>query len=211
MQLLSVQVGKADSFQYQGKTQSTAINKKPVQLPIYLGSRHFSGDEQADLIYHGGVDKAVCVYAFEHYSHWEQFLEIPLTFGAFGENMTVLGMLEPDVCIGNIYLIGETLVQVSQPRQPCHKLGHRHNRVDLPLHVQKTGYTGFYFRVLQEGWVGINPSILLEKEDPLKVTISFANQIMFTDKRDPEGVRRILAVPSLSESWRQILSKRLMQ
>jgi MOSC domain-containing protein YiiM len=210
MQLLSVQIGKADSFQYQGKTQSTAINKQPVKLPIYLGAQHFTGDEQADLIRHGGVDKAVCVYPFEHYSHWEAFLEQSLAFGAFGENMTVLGMLEQDVCIGNVYRIGETLVQVSQPRQPCYKLGYRHNREDLRLHVQQAGFTGFYFRVLQEGWIGIDPIIILEKEDPLKVSISFANQVMFHAKQDVAGIRKILAVQALSQSWRETLSKRLM-
>jgi MOSC domain-containing protein YiiM len=210
MQLLSVQVGKADSFQHQGKTLSTAINKQPVRLPVYLGPQQLTGDEQADLIHHGGVDKAVCVYSFEHYSHFEQLLEISLSFGAFGENLTMLGMLEQDVCIGNIYRIGETLVQVSQPRQPCYKLGHRFNRMDLPLHVQQTGFTGFYCRVLQEGSIGIDPPILLEKEDPLKVSISFANQIMFNAKQDVAGIREILAVQALSYSWRETLGKRLM-
>jgi MOSC domain-containing protein YiiM len=211
MQLLSIQVGKADSFQYKGKTLTTAINKQSVQLPIYLGSQQFIGDEQADLIHHGGIDKAVCVYAYEHYSHWEQFLEHSLPFGAFGENLTMLGMLEQDVCIGNVYRIGGALVQVSQPREPCYKLSHRHNRVDLPLHMQQTGFTGFYFRVLQEGWVGVDPSILLEKEDPLKITISFANEIMFKDKQDLEGIKRILAVEALSASWRETMGKRLMK
>jgi MOSC domain-containing protein YiiM len=210
VQLLSVQVGKADSFHYQGKPLSTAINKQPVQLPIYLGSQQFTGDEQADLIHHGGADKAVCVYAYEHYSHWEQFLEHSLSYGAFGENLTMHGMLEQDVCIGSVYRIGETLVQVSQPRQPCYKLGHRHNRVELPLEVQRTGYTGFYFRVLQEGWIGIDPQIVLEQKDPLKVTISFANQIMFNDKQNQDRIQRLLAVQALSESWRQTLSKRLV-
>jgi MOSC domain-containing protein YiiM len=207
MQLVSVQVGKVESFLHNNKDMTTAIHKHPVKLPIFLGQQ-FIGDEQADLVNHGGADKAVCVYSYEHYAHWEQSLEQSLSLGAFGENMTVLGMLEHDICIGNIYRIGETLVQVSQPRQPCYKLGLRYDRADLPLLVQQTGFTGFYIRVLQEGWIGTDPQIHLEKLDPLMVTISFANEIMFKDKQNVEGVQKMLAVEALSESWRIFLEKR---
>jgi MOSC domain-containing protein YiiM len=209
MQILSVQVGKAESFLFNNKDMTTAIHKQPAKLPILLRYQQLSGDEQADGVHHGGADKAVCVYSYEHYPHWESFLELPLTFGAFGENLTVHGMLEEDTFIGNIYRIDEALVQVSQPRQPCYKLGYRHNRSDLPHLLQQTGYTGFYFRVLQEGWLGTNPQISLEKLDPLQVTLSFANQIMFTDKEDLAGIRKVLAVKALSESWRSVLVKRL--
>jgi MOSC domain-containing protein YiiM len=210
MQLLSVQVGQTDSFQFHGKTLTTAINKQPVKLPIFLGSQQITGDEQADLVHHGGSDKAVCVYSYEHYAHWEQFLDHALSYGAFGENLTMLGMTEQDVCIGNIYRIGEALVQVSQPRQPCYKLGHRHDREDLPLQVQQTGFTGFYFRVLEEGWIGNDPKISLEKLDPLKVSIANANQFMHKDKADLQGIRKVLAVEALSHSWRETLGKRIV-
>lgn len=209
MQLLSVQVGKIESFLYNDKEMTTAIHKQAVELPIFLGFQNFTGDEQADLKNHGGADKAICVYAYEHYAHWEQILALPLANGAFGENLTVLGMLEPDICIGNIYRIDETLVQVSQPRQPCFKLGHRHNRPDMQLLVQQTGFSGFYLRVLQEGWIGANSQIHLVKQDPLSVTLAFANHIMFKDKEDIEGLRKVLAVEALSESWKIALRKRL--
>jgi MOSC domain-containing protein YiiM len=210
MQVLSVQVGKVESFLFNDKEMTTAIHKESGVLPIFLGFQNFKGDEQADIKNHGGADKAVCVYSYEHYAHWEQVLACNLPYGAFGENLTVLGMLEPDICIGNIYRIDEALVQVSQPRQPCYKLGYRHNRPDMPLLVQQTGFTGFYLRVLQEGWIGMDPDIQLEKLDPLQVTLSFANKIMFTDKEDLEGVRKVLNVEALSEGWKVALRKRLV-
>lgn len=209
MRLLSVQVGKVGSFLFNNKEVTTAIHKGPAEMPIYLGIENLSGDEQADLKNHGGADKAICVYAYEHYAHWEQVLELPLANGAFGENLTVLGMLEADICIGDVYKMDETLVQVSQPRQPCYKLGHRHNRPDMPFLVQQTGFTGFYFRVLQAGWLTESSQIQLVKQDPLKVTIAYANRIMFTDKEDIVGLRKVLAVEALSASWKAALSKRL--
>jgi MOSC domain-containing protein YiiM len=209
MQLLSVQVGKVESFLFNNKELTTAIHKKTAEMPVYLGLQNFSGDEQADLKNHGGADKAICVYSYEHYAHWEQVLALPLANGAFGENLTVLGMLESDICIGDIYSIDETLVQVSQPRQPCFKLGHRHKRPDMPLLVQQTGFTGFYFRVIQEGWISANSQIHLVQQDPLKVSVAFANQIMYTDTVNIEGLKRVLAVEALSASWKMALSKRM--
>ena len=112
------------------------------------------GDGQADLVNHGGVDKAICVYPLAHYPHWQEMIGRELSPAAFGENFTVDGLTEADVCIGDTWRVGEdVLVQVSQPRQPCWKLARRWQRKTLALEVQESGKTGWYFRVLEEGTV----------------------------------------------------------
>jgi MOSC domain-containing protein YiiM len=207
--IVSINVGKPMNLHFNGKELLTAIHKKPVSEPIFLSFLHFAGDGQADLVHHGGKDKAVCVYPYDHYAYWEKELGRELEAAAFGENLTVKGLVEEDVCIGDVFQLGEAIVQVSQPRQPCHKLAKKHNVEDLPLRVQNTGYTGFYFRVLKEGWVTKESFLRLLNRHPLGVTVSFANHIMYHDKSNKDGIERILRVNELSESWRAILRKRL--
>jgi MOSC domain-containing protein YiiM len=208
-EIVSINVGKPMNLVFNGKELRTGINKKPVTEPIFLSFLHFDGDGQADLIHHGGKDKAVCVYPYDHYAYWEKELGRKLEAAAFGENLTVKGLEEEDVCVGDMFQLGEAVVQVSQPRQPCYKLAKKYNVEDLPLRVQKTGYTGFYFRVLKEGWVTKESRLQLLSRHPLGVTVSFANHIMYHDKYNQEGIERILSVQELSESWRKTLLKRL--
>ena len=153
IEIRSLNVGKPRDLQFGKKEITTGINKKPVSNPVYLSTLNFTGDGQGDLVHHGGRDKAVCVYSYEHYPYWEKELGKPLDFSAFGENLTLLGLTEDELCIGDSFQIGEAVVQVSQPRQPCFKLSLIHERKDMPLLIQNTGYTGYYFRVLKEGMV----------------------------------------------------------
>ncbi|MED2584945.1 MOSC domain-containing protein, partial [Bacillus thuringiensis] len=183
---------------YGGKVIHTGINKKQVKEPVYLSFVKFNGDGQADLVHHGGVDKAVCVYTGDHYPYWEKELNQDLVYGAFGENITVSGMREEDVCIGDTFELGEAIVQVTQPRQPCFKLAKKYNIPKLPLYFQETGYTGFYFRVLKEGWVSSVDTLKSLQSDPKGVSIAFANRIMHKEKQNIEGVKRILEVNALS-------------
>jgi MOSC domain-containing protein YiiM len=208
-EIVSLNVGKPMTVTYNGKELSTGIYKSPVQAPVFLSKLNFDGDGQADLVYHGGVDKAVCVYSYEHYPYWEKELERELPLGAFGENLTVKGIREEDVCIGDIFQLGEAVVQISQPRQPCHKLAKRYDIPTLPVLVQNTGFTGFYFRVLEEGWVKPDDSLRLLTRHPQEITVSFANQIMHHDRQNQEGIEKILDVKELSDSWRKTFRKRL--
>lgn len=132
-----------------------------------------------------------------------------LVYGAFGENITVSGMREEDVCIGDTFQLGEAIVQVTQPRQPCFKLAKKYNIPKLPLYFQDTGYTGFYFRVLKEGWILPVDTLKLLKLDPKGVSILFANRIMHKEKQNSEGLKRILEVNALSTSWRKTFEKRV--
>ncbi|AAS41388.1 MULTISPECIES: MOSC domain-containing protein [Bacillus] len=208
-QLLSLNIGLPKEVTYGGKVIHTGINKKQVKEPVYLSFVKFNGDGQADLVHHGGVDKAVCVYTGDHYPYWEKELNQNLVYGAFGENITVSGMREEDVCIGDTFELGQAIVQVTQPRQPCFKLAKKYNIPKLPLYFQETGYTGFYFRVLKEGWVSSVDTLKRLQSDPKGVSIAFANCIMHKEKQNIEGVKRILEVNALSSSWRKSFEKRI--
>lgn len=130
-------------------------------------------------------------------------------YGAFGENITVSGMREEDVCIGDTFELGQAIVQVTQPRQPCFKLAKKYNIPKLPLYFQETGYTGFYFRVLKEGWVSSVDTLKKLQSNPKGVSVAFANRIMHKEKQNIEGVKRILEVNALSCSWRKSFEKRI--
>ncbi|MFC4769085.1 MOSC domain-containing protein [Effusibacillus consociatus] len=210
LKVVSINIGKPVTINYKDQEVVTGIFKSPINGEIYLSSFNLEGDAQADLVNHGGKDKAVCLYPHEHYPYWEKELGRSLAFGAFGENLTVTGMLEQDVCIGDIFQFGEAVVQISQPRQPCHKLAKKFDVVDLPVRVQNTGLTGFYFRVLKEGCISEDRTLKLMERHPQAVTVAFANQIMHHDKHNADGIRRILDVEELSESWRVTLTKRIL-
>ncbi|TBL67910.1 MOSC domain-containing protein [Paenibacillus thalictri] len=209
MKLVSLLVGKPKELDYRGRPVATAINKEAVQGEVNLYSEQLAGDGQADRVNHGGPDKAVCVYCAEHYPHWERELGAELAYGAFGENFTVTGLTEEKVCIGDIFEIGSALVQVSQPRQPCFKLGLKHGVDELPVLVQESGYTGYYFRVLKEGVVAAGAEIRLVERHSAAVTVDFANEIKYKDKHNYDALRRLLDIPELSASWRDGFTKRL--
>ncbi len=207
----SLNIGFPKKEIFYGKEVTTGICKTPVFETLTLSKLGFEGNGVADLKHHGGPDKAVCVYSMDHYSYWKDILklkpklelEFDLPPAAFGENLTVSNMNEDDVCIGDVFRIGTALVQISQPRQPCKTLAARYGRSDMVKMVVSSGYTGFYFRVLEEGTVKKGDSIVLVKEDHNKVTISFANHIYHHDKKNCEGVEKVLAVKTLSESWQR--------
>ncbi|MDA1529186.1 MOSC domain-containing protein [Bacillus cereus group sp. TH260-2LC] len=202
-------MGLPKEVTYGGKVIHTGINKKQVKEPVYLSFVKFNGDGQADLVHHGGVDKAVCVYTGDHYPYWEKELNQDLVYGAFGENITVSDMREEDVCIGDTFKLGQAIVQVTQPRQPCFKLAKKYNIPKLPLYFQETGYTGFYFRVLKEGWVSSVDTLKRLQSNPKGVSVAFANRIMHKEKQNIEGIKRILEVNALSSSWRKSFEKRI--
>jgi MOSC domain-containing protein YiiM len=199
----------------------SSIFKSPVAGPVFVGKTNLAGDAQGDQKNHGGPDKAICVYAHEHYAHWqEQFGLAELGFGAFGENFTLQGVDESTLCIGDTLAIGraggesaeraeQVIVQVSQPRQPCWKLARRWQIKDFALQVQSIGYTGWYFRVLQEGMVQAGDSLRLIERPYPHLTLAEANRIMHHDKQDWEAIARLLACPLLSASWQKSLRFRL--
>lgn len=208
-QITAIHVGKPEKVLYQNKELYTGINKNKVEKPIFLSFTNFEGDGQADLVHHGGVDKAVCVYCNDHYPYWEQRLNKPMQAGAFGENITLAGAQEDEICIGDIFQAGEALVQVSQPRYPCHKLSKKHDVPDLPLQVIQTGYSGFYLRVLKEGWVSPEASFRLVEKHPQGVSIAFVNRVKNQGRENSEGLKQLIELDVLAQSWRDSLIKQL--
>ncbi len=155
MKLLSIQVGRPLKVNWRRKTVTTGIYKHPVTGRVMLRRYNLEGDEQADLRVHGGWDKAVYVYPSEHYAFWRT--EVPgmrLPYGIFGENFTTEGLDESSVRIGDQFRIGGAVVEVTQPRVPCYKLGVRFGRPDMPQRFHAAGRCGFYLRVMKEGDVG---------------------------------------------------------
>ncbi|RJQ50403.1 MAG: MOSC domain-containing protein [Nitrospiraceae bacterium] len=203
----ALNIGLPRREEFYGREVTTGICKMPVRGPLRLNKDGFEGDGVADLKHHGGQDKAVCVYSIAHYPYWENILETKLPPAAFGENLSVSGLLEDDVCIGDIFQAGTALVQVSQPRQPCKTLAARYGRNDFVKLVVDSGRTGFYFRVLEEGIVERGPCLILKERPHPRITVSFANRVYHYDKRNCEAVNAVLAVQALSESWRQSFLK----
>lgn len=207
--LISLNIGEPASIAYGAKNILTGIFKQPSQLPHLLTMTGLQGDGQGDTVHHGGPDKAVCAYFQERYSYWREQLEGAFEYGAFGENFTLSKWTEDDLCIGDIVQAGEVTLQVSQPRQPCYKLGLRHNQPELTEHVQRKGYTGFYFRVLQEGSIRVGTVFKLTHKHPAGKSITEANRIMYQDKEDIKGIRELLEVQELAASWQEQLGSRL--
>ncbi|KMK71811.1 sulfurase [Bacillus safensis] len=203
-----IQVGQPIITYANGKEIKTAINKKRIHEPVYLSQINFEGDGQGDLIHHGGYDKAVCVFPYDHYAYFEQFLGIPLQEAAFGENVTVRKLVETSVHIGDVFQLGDAFVEVSQPRQPCVKLSVKHGNMKLVKEVQKTGYTGFYLRVLKEGMVPPDASLVLVEKASHHITVHEVNEVKYR-QTSPERLKAVLEVEALADVVRKSLEKRI--
>ena len=208
MRVLSVNIGSNTRLSFAGEHVRTGIFKSPVESRVYLTRTGPRGDVQVDRKNHGGEDKAVCVYCADHYAFWEEETGMHFPVGTFGENLTVSRMLESDTRIGDIYAIGRTRLQVSQPRQPCHKLGKKIGDPTFSARVIELGLTGFYLRVLDEGDVGTDDPIQILSRDEATCTIEYANRVMYDRLEGEDGLQRLLSNTFLSDSWRQVLSSR---
>ncbi len=198
---LNIGLPKRENFH--GKEYLTGMCKLPVTGAVRLTTAGFEGDGVGDRKNHGGSDKAVCVYSLDHYPYWTKMLGIKMPDAAFGENFSVEGLSEEDVRIGDTYRVGSAVVQVSQPRQPCGTLAARYGRSDFAKIVSDSDRTGLYFKVLAEGAVKAGDEIILAERDPREVSIAFANRIWYHERRNLEGIERVLSVPALSASWRK--------
>ncbi|HIJ89760.1 MAG: MOSC domain-containing protein [Desulfobulbaceae bacterium] len=209
MHLISLNIGIPKAEIFHGKEVTTGLCKQPVRDRLSLTKTGFVGDGVQDRKHHGGEDKAVCVYSADHYPHWEKVLGEKLPAAAFGENLTVAGLKEERIHLGDLFRLGTALLQVSQPRQPCKTLAARYGRNDFVKLVVDAGYTGFYFRVIEEGEVGAGDLLEIATMDPQAVSIAFANRIFHHDRKNKGGIETVLAVPALSASWRESFSELL--
>ncbi len=215
MKLLSLQVGlprdvgSTEAAEPVDRLWHSGIWKEPVTGAVSLGTTNLAGDGQADLRVHGGPDKAVCVYPAEHYPHWRAELGLAFGPGAFGENFTTDGLSEASIFIGDIFrLAGGVVVQVTQPREPCWKLARRWRVMDLPVRVTRTGFTGWYFRVLETGAVEAGEAFTLEQRVQSRWSIAAANEVMHHRAADAEATVELAGCEGLSTIWREALTQR---
>ena len=187
----------------------TSMQRSPVKEKVFLDLMGFEGDQVADPVNHGGRDKAVCGYPVDHYSVWEEELSRNMPPASFGENLTIEGLTEDRIHIGDIFRIGEAEVQCTQPRQPCHKLTKIFGFPKLASRIQTLGYCGYYFRVLKQGWLQTGMTIERIHSDKEKISVKDAHYLMYRDKTEYEAIEKLIVHPALSESWKDSFAKRL--
>ncbi len=185
---------------------TSAIWKTPVTGPVFAGALGLAGDAVANTKVHGGVDQALLMYAASHYPLWEAELGQPMSPGAFGENLTVLGLDEESVCIGDVLAIGPVRLQVSQPRQPCATLARRHRVRDMITIVRGNGRSGWYLRVLQEGILEAGQSIEVADRPNPTWPVRRAAVVMQARGGEPAAAADLAQCPGLSQGWRSRLS-----
>lgn len=204
MKLLSVNVSQPKDVAYNGKMIQTGIFKEPVEGRVWLRKLGLDGDGHGDLAVHGGIDKAVYAYPIEHYEHWmEELGRDVFSFGQFGENFTVEGLIEEEIHIGDVFQIAGAQVQVTQPRVPCFKLGLKMGSSTFPKRFLTSERSGFYLRVIAEGSVGAGDSIERIKIDSARLSIKEVHHLYYFDNLNRQGIKRVLDVPALSDSWRE--------
>jgi MOSC domain-containing protein YiiM len=210
VKLISVSVARPRLTVYKGATINTGIFKKPVSGRVALRTVNLDGDRQADLSVHGGPYKAVYLYPTEHYAYWRQELpdtELPL--GIFGENFRTEGLFEDEVHVGDRFQIGSSVVMVRQPRMPCSKLAARFQRDDIIERFLRSGRSGFYLSVEQEGEVGEGDAVELLSRDHAGITIAEMNLLYVRDKYNRDLLRKAIDTAALPESWREYFLPRL--
>ena len=200
--LLSLNVGLPRDIAWNGETVRTAVWKFPVQERRMVRKLNIDGDGQGDLAGHGGEQRAVFVYQTDSYHYWERFLgRNDFSFGQFGENFTVEGLPDRDVCIGDRYRIADALFEVTQPRVTCFRVGIRMNEPRMPALLVAHHRPGFYFRVLQEGEVGAGDEIVKVADGPERITVADVDALLYLPGRSREQVDRALRIPALSKGW----------
>lgn len=209
MKLNSLLVGKTTLLD---EVLQSAIVKKPVAGKQKLTFIGLEGDEQANKRHHGGVDKAVHHYSFDHYEYWREDIgdaAVLRAAGAFGENFSTYGQNEMTIAVGDVFRIGSALVEVSQGRQPCATLNIYFGIADMARRMQLTGRTGWYYRVLEEGFVAAGDEIsLVERRSP-EWTLARLHHYFYEDTLNREALEEIAALPPLSQGWRALAQKRL--
>lgn len=212
MKVVAVCVGLPREVIWRGRAVRTSIFKESVAGPVHVGDLNLAGDRQSDLTVHGGVDKAVYVYPAEHYSFWRRELPgVELPWGSFGENLTIEGLDETAVHIGDRLHIGSASFVVTQPRMPCYKLAIRFDRLDMIKRFLQSGRTGFYLSVSQEGDLAVGDAISLSPSEPPSVTVAEIVSLYAPDGVNQDLLRRASELTALPEAWREYFRERLWE
>ncbi|TMU50575.1 MOSC domain-containing protein [Flagellimonas algicola] len=208
MRITSTNLGKPTPIVWNGQETTTGIFKFPVDQPLTLESESVAKDTISDRNVHGGIFKACYLFAKEQYPYWEEkYPHLDWDWGMFGENLTVEGLDEATLKIGNVYKVGTALVQVTQPREPCFKLGIRFDDQDILKTFIDHGYPGTYIRVLQVGQVQVGDEFVLVEESPNPLTTQQFYQLLFSRKKDPEQIQLALENEALPQRKRDKLRR----
>lgn len=204
--VLSVNIrGEAEVLVADHQSVKTAFRKTPITQAVYLGMEGLNGDTVNDKKHHGGNDKALCCYNSEHFKYWKDELGFDLQPSAFGENLTLAGSHahESNVCIGDRYQLGEAIVEVSEPRGPCFIIGIRYNYKQFPVHLQQTGFTGFYLRTIQPGIIRPGDPLIHISAHPWKISVLDVNRIRYHEPQNTEWLLRLSQLEVLTAEWRE--------
>jgi MOSC domain-containing protein YiiM len=201
-------VGQIDAFGPRG--EPSAIRKSPVAGAVQVTTLGLAGDEQADQRVHGGAEKAIHHFPAEHYDALQRLCpELRLQVGQVGENLSSQGLTEKDLCLGDVFSLGDSVVQVSQGRQPCWKLNVRFQRPDMARIIQQHGVTGWYYRVIREGEVYSGAALQLIERPYPAAGLDAIQHVLHRDPMNLEAIRQLLDIPVLPASWRKTFEKRL--
>lgn len=208
MNIVSTNIGKPQTIEWKGKLLQTGIYKYPQQDPVFLGFEDVENDTVTDRKHHGGTDKACYLYSADHYAYWKDFYPgVEMPFGMFGENLTVKGLQEKDIHIGDVFQAGEAVIQATQPRQPCYKLGIRFGNQRVVKQFVESGFPGAYVRVLKPGYVKTGDSMVcIDKKNSVSVQSVF--DLLYTSEPQEQALKQTLENPWLAESCRKDLLKR---
>jgi MOSC domain-containing protein YiiM len=210
MRIQALNLSKPKTVIYKGEEVFTGIYKVPTAEPRMVRILNIDGDEQADLTVHGGEDKAVYAFPFEHYSYYQEALkQDAYEPGQFGENLTTEGMLESDVHIGDRYRVGEVVFEVSQPRSPCYKFAIKMGTAESLSVCINSAKTGFYFRVLSEGIVQSGDHIEIDYSNDTAPTVEEVHRLYYLDKKNIDGLTKAAQCNSLAKGWRDEFENRI--
>lgn len=212
MKILSINVSEPQKVTFNGKELITSIYKKPVSNRVQVTSQGIEGDRQADLSVHGGYDKAVYAYSYSHYKLWGEHLKKEFNeYGLVGENLTIDNFDENDIRIGDRFKINDCVLQVSQPRIPCYKIGIKMNSRDFPRMFSQSGLLGSYLRVVEEGSIDKDDTIEKIHKENNSMSIKEIASILFVDIKNIELMKKALDIDSLTEEIKEKFRERLMK
>ncbi len=209
MRVISTNISAAKTIVWQGKEVQTGIFKEPVKQPLILEKTDVLGDVVVDRKYHGGIDKACYLFSADHYPFWkERYPDLNWNYGMFGENLTVKNCDETNVNIGDVYEVGTATIQVSQPRQPCFKLGVRFNDQTVLKDFINQPYPGIYVRVLKSGEVRVGDDFRLVSNNPQGISVSEVFKVLYHKPYEKDLLDKVLAEEFLAEGCKSYIRKK---
>ncbi len=210
MKVIATNISKGTIITWHGKEEKTGIFKTPIQEPIFLGKTDVEKDTVVDRKYHGGLDKACYLFSAEEYKYWKKlYPNLDWDWGKFGENLTIAGLEESQIRIGDIYKLGGALVQISQPREPCYKLGIRFETQNIIKQFIDRSHPGTYVRIMEEGLVSQGDSMVLVKQSENSLTIQQFYQLLFAKEKSRELLHLAINNQALPLKKRESLEKYL--